>query len=804
MISPLSGFLLDVLLPLVAIAVAIWAYRIARRMPPAAPTDERIAALEEQVRGLLYRVWTLERGAVPPEAAPTPFEVTDAPAQSEGAGSVLEAGLGAGVPEAPVSPRLGPEVSSPAGIAPSSGVEPPPWTLPGSASVPSGAPPWTVRSTQPAPPVAPALDLEQRIGARWATWVGIVAILFAVSFFLKWSFDSDLLGPTARVVLGAVAGLALLLAGLGLHRRRDVPYLSEGLAGLGLGVLYLSLWAAHVLYGLLGSATTFAAMLGVTALGAVVAVASSRQITAALVVLGGLLTPVLLRVERPDEHNLLAYLLVLDFLVLAIARFRSWPALNRLAWAGSALLFLPVFLRQPEPVNPLTRLVLLSGLFLLFVAVPLLRERAEYRRIGEVDLILVVGNAAGYFWVVYVTLDAWHPLATGPYALALAIIYRAAAADYAARVRDDQATVILHEGIAWSFLTIAIPLALDGRWVTLAWAVQGVMLLWVAARVSTPIAAWGGFAALAFAVIRVVFLDRYWYPDVTPVWNLTYLVHLLVVAALIAGGGLAARVRSARLAPLTAPGIQNTLWMVAALVLAVLLWREPPGLWPATLLTALVLVLGALARVSMAPAFLVATPLVAVTLLARVLGADDLLARAAVTSLVSRPLSSRVAACVAVAVAGGWLNRSDVSPRARLCGRLMSGAGALGLLFVLSVNWTRHQDTALVAALGAGGREAAAEISWTTQVGLSVLWTLYAAAALAWGFLRSAPAVRYGALALFGLTVLKVFLVDLSAVRTAYRILSFLILGVVLLLVSLVYQKARRPELPPPIQPAGS
>ena len=93
----------------------------------------------------------------------------------------------------------------------------------------------------------------------------------------------------------------------------------------------------------------------------------------------------------------------------------------------------------------------------------------------------------------------------------------------------------------------------------------------------------------------------------------------------------------------------------------------------------------------------------------------------------------------------------------------------------------------------------AAEISWRTQVGLSVLWTLYAAGALAWGFLRAAPAAaRYGALALLGLTVVKVFLVDLSAVRTAYRILSFLILGVVLLLVSLLYQKARGPGAAPP------
>ena len=66
---------------------------------------------------------------------------------------------------------------------------------------------------------------------------------------------------------------------------------------------------------------------------------------------------------------------------------------------------------------------------------------------------------------------------------------------------------------------------------------------------------------------------------------------------------------------------------------------------------------------------------------------------------------------------------------------------------------------------------------------------MYAAVSLAWGFARRNPAVCYAALGLLGLTVLKVFAVDFAAVNTSYRILSFLVLGVVLLLVSLVYQK---------------
>jgi hypothetical protein len=252
---------------------------------------------------------------------------------------------------------------------------------------------------------------------------------------------------------------------------------------------------------------------------------------------------------------------------------------------------------------------------------------------------------------------------------------------------------------------------------------------------------------------------------------------LLVVVALAWGGLLASSARPERLSALPREAVRSALWLVSALVLAVLFWREPPGLWPATLLTAELVVLGWLARIGRSSAWVVATALVAVLVLARVLGADDLQARLAARSLLSAPLASRVGACAALAIAGGQLARSTAVSWAPLWGRALSGTGAFVLLFVLSANWTRYQG---------GG------VGWTTQVGLSVLWTLYAAAALGWGFIRSRASVRYAALALLGFTVLKVFVVDLGAVRTVYRVLSFLVLGVVLLGVSLLYQKGRR------------
>jgi hypothetical protein len=233
--------------------------------------------------------------------------------------------------------------------------------------------------------------------------------------------------------------------------------------------------------------------------------------------------------------------------------------------------------------------------------------------------------------------------------------------------------------------------------------------------------------------------------------------------------------------------LRAVLWVAAVVTLAVLFWREPTGLWPATLLTLELVAVGWLARGSTSPAFPVAISFLSLALTLRALVADDALARAAAGSLVSLPLLSRGGACLAIALAAGALVRAPVEG-VRQVGRVLSGAAGLIFLFVLSLGWIRYQEASEIAAR-ASGRVPSGDVGWRTQAGLSVLWTVYAAVALAWGFARRNPAVRYAALALLGVTVLKVFAVDFAAVKTSYRILSFLVLGIVLLLVSLVYQK---------------
>src|SRR5437667_92111 len=649
-----------------ALAVSLKVLREYRPRPGQPTPAERIAALEERIRDLLYRVWTLEQQSQPraprPDVSPTPSEVPS-PSMSTGPEPVVSA-----PPSAP-EPTLAPAETA-AATSTRDAVAP--------APAPSG----------PAP--SPRLDLEQRIGGRWATWVGVVAILFAASFAVKWSIENNLIGPRARLGLGLAAGIASLLAGLVLHRRRDVPYLSEALSGLGLGLCYLSLYAGYAYYELL-------------------------------------------------------------------------------------------------------RLALLTALFVLFLLTPLAREWSQGRRLREVDLLIVAGTAAGYFWAVYITLEAWRPILEAPVAVALAILYTIVAGVYRRRVPGDDATVGVLIGVACVFVTLAIPLALKGPWITLAWAAEGAVLLWLAPRVATPVAAWGGTAALILAVLRVWGGDTWASPNWPPVWNATFLAHLLTVAAIVAAGQLALSLRGDQLLTTKPEVLRAGLWVLASQTLSVLLWREPSGLWPAGLLAAPGLGLGALARLIASSTFAVAVPLAALMLFARVLMADDSMAKAAAEDLLNRYLVARIVACAVIGLAGRWLAGSGASVHAGTVGRTVSGTAGVVLLFVLSQGWTRYQNALLQDAKpGASRRGLRSEVRWRTQVGLSVLWTLYAAAVLAWGFLRRSAPLRYGALGLLGLTIFKVFVVDLASVKTLYRMLSFLLLGVVLLLVGLLYQKMSR------------
>ncbi len=139
---------------------------------------------------------------------------------------------------------------------------------------------------------AERVGIEQQIGTRWVLFAGIITVIFAVGFFLKYAYDTNLIGPSGRVAIAAFSGLVALAVGE-LTRRRGYGIIAKAVTALGFAILYAAVFSAYRYYGLIGSTPGFVLAICVTAAAMLYAVSLNEIVAAFLSLLGGFLTPVL-------------------------------------------------------------------------------------------------------------------------------------------------------------------------------------------------------------------------------------------------------------------------------------------------------------------------------------------------------------------------------------------------------------------------------------------------------------------------------------------------------------------------------
>src|SRR5438034_11440912 len=120
------------------------------------------------------------------------------------------------------------------------GVAPPP------SAAPAPIPAAEVGGATPVP-ARPKANIENIIGAHWLNRIGIAAVLIGVAYFLKYAFENGWVGPTGRIAIGLMAGIAVVLWSER-FRIRGYKVFSYSLKAVGIGALYLSLWAAFQVY----------------------------------------------------------------------------------------------------------------------------------------------------------------------------------------------------------------------------------------------------------------------------------------------------------------------------------------------------------------------------------------------------------------------------------------------------------------------------------------------------------------------------------------------------------------------------
>jgi uncharacterized membrane protein len=201
--------------------------------------------------------------------------------------------------------------------------------------------------TVTAPAAAPARSkesFESRIGARWAVWVGGIALALGGIFMVKYSIEAGLLSPAVRLSLAAAFGLVLMAVGE-FVRRRTQPLIANAfqnamipgvLTAAGSITLFAVTYVAHAFYGYLGAPAAFA-LLALVAFATIGLSLLHGQALAGLGLLASMLTPALVSTSDPSPWSLFGFLSVAWLATFAASRIRGWQVVPALANTGMAL-----------------------------------------------------------------------------------------------------------------------------------------------------------------------------------------------------------------------------------------------------------------------------------------------------------------------------------------------------------------------------------------------------------------------------------------------------------------------------------
>jgi uncharacterized membrane protein len=338
----------------------------------------------------------------------------------------------------------------------------------------------------PTPEMAPELAIVTAIrdfftGGNAMVRVGVIVLFFGVAFLLRYMAEHTHLPIEVRLSGITLAGIALLIFGWRLRTTRAGYALA--IQGGGVGILYLTVFAALRLYAVLPAAIAFPILALIALLSAVLAVLQNSMAFALLAVCGGFLAPILASTGQGSHVVLFSYYAVLNAGILAVAWFKTWRPLNI---AGFVFTFAigtawGIFKYRPADFPTTEPFLILFFLFYLGISI-LFTLRQPARLTGYIDGTLIFGTPIVVFGLQSGMLHE-RLMSLAYSALAMSALYLSIA--WILKYRRDDSQKLMREAfmaLGIVFLTLAVPLALDARWNAASWALEGAALVWVGCR----------------------------------------------------------------------------------------------------------------------------------------------------------------------------------------------------------------------------------------------------------------------------------------------------------------------------------
>lgn len=661
---------------------------------------------------------------------------------------------------------------------------PPAAAVPPAANV-TGPPPY-----QPPPPALSPLrsgEFEANLLGSWFARIGAFAIFLGAAFAFKYAVDRNLISPAGRIAIGVLLGAAFIGWGEW-ARRKTWPLFAQAVAGGGVAIMYLSVWAGYQLYDLMSPTLALVLLAAVVVLGGALAVRYNSMALAIMAALGGFMNPLLVSTGRGSIAALNLYLLFLNAGILGLAFYKQWRALTVVSMAATWLLVLGSLFDITQSERPVA-VAFGTLFFVMFTAALLIRYLKTQDLAQPEDLTLTSVNSLAYFaFGMLILPDRGQPL----FALLLGLLLVGLGVGWRTIRSHDTNALLSFLGLGIGSVTVAVALQFEGSILSTVWAVEAVLIMFASARAELSKLRIAGLVVFSLSVALSLFesgLGALYEPE-RPIFSVDALPFITQVAALGGTavllrrkGATAIEQRAADTAAILAL-LLNLVWLTFEITAQYRRAGWDLQTFPSAVAAFWAVYAAGIAVYGLTRPLKWSQPLaggifgfsVAISALASGFGSTYRPARA----ILSAESLAFVLQIVILGAAAVVLRRRAASQYEVKTASAAAVGGNLLALFWLSCEvWATYQRPAVDWNLA------------TFTFTLSMVWTVYAAALLAYGIGRRAKWARLFSVSLFGVVIVKLVLADVWLLETPMRIASLMGLGLVLLLCSLGYHRFR-------------
>ncbi|MCW3077913.1 MAG: hypothetical protein JWO32_2522 [Bacteroidetes bacterium] len=383
-------------------------------------------------------------------------------------------------------------------------------------------------------------DLEKFIGENLLSKIAITILVLGIAFFVKYAIDQNWINETARVGIGVLCG-SIIMGFAHKLRLKFKPFSSVLVAGA-IAIYYFTIAIGFHQYHLFSQTVAFAIMFVITGFSVFISVAYNRMELAALSLTGGFAVPFMLSTGQGNYQVLFTYILILDAGMLVLAYIKKWNLINILSYAFTVILYSAWLGTKVihESFAPYAGAFVFGLIFyLVFVLMNVINNIKSKKPFSYIELIILISNTFVFYASGMLVLKEWHPEFKGVYTIVMALFNFMLGVILYKFFKADKKLVYLLIGMTLTLATLAAPVQLTGNYITLFWGAEVVLLIWLSQR--------SQLKAFKFASVVVAFLmffsllmdygNVYGYnPEgLNPVWNKGFITGIASAVFLFAG-----------------------------------------------------------------------------------------------------------------------------------------------------------------------------------------------------------------------------------------------------------------------------